>query len=106
MCIGGLDGKRVLIAKPPHSGSECYDYKGHFSVIMLALVDANYKFMYVTVGASGRASDGGVCQRYGLKVALEQDQLSIPPSAALPFSNRECPYVVEGDRAFPGKKKI
>lgn len=53
MCIGALDGKRVLISKPPHSGSEYYDYKGHLSVIMLALVDVNYKFMYITVGARG-----------------------------------------------------
>ncbi|XP_050707453.1 uncharacterized protein LOC126992692 [Eriocheir sinensis] len=47
MCIGALDGKRVLISKPPRSGSEYYDYKGHFSLIMMALVDASYKFMYV-----------------------------------------------------------
>ncbi|XP_064094448.1 uncharacterized protein LOC135206898 [Macrobrachium nipponense] len=51
-CIGALDGKRVLIAKPPHSGSEFYDYKGHFSMIMMALVDASYKFMYVNIGAN------------------------------------------------------
>ena len=49
MCIGALDGKRVLISKPPHSGSEYYDYKGHFTLIMMALVDANYKFMCVNV---------------------------------------------------------
>ena len=53
MCLGALDGKRVLISKPPHSGSEYYDYKSHFSVILLAMVDANYKFMYVNVGAVG-----------------------------------------------------
>lgn len=41
-CIGALDGKRVLIAKPPNSGSEFYDYKGNLSIIMMALVDANY----------------------------------------------------------------
>ncbi|KAG0727931.1 putative nuclease HARBI1 [Chionoecetes opilio] len=74
MCIGALDGKRVLISKPPRSGSECYDYKGHFTLIMMALVDANCNFMYVDVGASGRASDSGVWDRCGLKDALEKSR--------------------------------
>lgn len=37
-----------------------YDYKADHSVIMLALVDANYKFLYVDVGTQGPASDAGV----------------------------------------------
>lgn len=37
-----------------------YDYKADHSVIMLALVDANYKFPYVDVGTQGPASDAGV----------------------------------------------
>lgn len=78
MCIGALDGKRVLIGKPPHSGSEYYDYKGHFSLILMALVDANYKFMYVDVGASGRASDAGVWDRCGLRDAIEKKHNKYP----------------------------
>lgn len=62
-CIGALDGKRVLIAKPPKSGSTYYDYKCHFSTILLALVDANLRFLYVDVGSVGRASDGGVWEK-------------------------------------------
>ena len=106
MCIGALDGKRVLIAKPPHSGSEYYDYKGHFSLIMMALVDANYKFMYVNVGASGHTSDAGVWERCGLKTALEENKINIPSGTFLPFSNRQCPYVIVGDDAFPLKKYL
>ena len=103
MCIGALDGKRVLISKPPRSGSEYYDYKGHFSLIMMALVDASYKFMYVDVGASGRASDAGVWERCGLRDAIEKNKTHIPPSAPIPFTNRQCPFVIVGDDAFPLK---
>lgn len=71
----------------------------------MALVDANYKFMYVNEGASGRTSDAGVWERCGLRDALESNKLKIPPDASLPFSIRQCPYVIVGDAAFPLKKK-
>lgn len=103
MCIGALDGKRVLIAKPRNSGSDYYDYKGHFSLIMMALVDADYKFLYVDVGACGRASDGGVWDKCTLKTALENDSVNVPGVQNLPFSGRHCPYVIVGDDAFPLK---
>ncbi|XP_045129971.1 uncharacterized protein LOC123515455 [Portunus trituberculatus] len=105
MCIGALDGKRVLVQKPANSGSKFYDYKGHFSMILLAVVDADYKFIYVDVGACGRASDGGVWDRCSLKRALEaQDNvLHIPQCNTLPFSDKQCPFILVGDDTFPLK---
>lgn len=50
-CSGCTDGKHVRMQAPPHSGSLYYNYKGLYSIIMLALVDTSYKFMYVDVGA-------------------------------------------------------
>ena len=52
-CCGGIDGKHVRIQAPPNSGCLYYNYKGFYFIIMLALVDANYKFMYVDVGLKG-----------------------------------------------------
>ena len=69
----------------------------------MALVDANYKFIFVDVGCNGRISDGGVFGNSTLYHGLEHDLLSLPSPKALPGSENVVPYHIVADEAFPLK---
>ncbi|KAK4295466.1 hypothetical protein Pmani_031986 [Petrolisthes manimaculis] len=105
-CLGALDGKRILMRKPPNSGSTFYDDKGLFSVNFIALVDADSKFMYVDVDTCERATESGVWDRCTLKEAVDSNVLSIPPPENIPSTNRKCPFIFVGDDAFPLKEYL
>ena len=59
-CIGAIDGKHVMIQCPFNSGSLFYNYKSYFSVVLLAVASADYRFVMVDVGAYGSSNDSGV----------------------------------------------
>lgn len=58
-CVGATDGKHVVIESLILSGSEFCNYKGTFSLVLFAVVDASYNFIYVSIGCQGRISDDG-----------------------------------------------
>jgi hypothetical protein len=58
--LGALDGKHIAFRARKTNGSFYYNYKQFNSIILMALVDADYNFTYVDDGCNGRASDVGV----------------------------------------------
>ena len=48
--LGALDGKHVAIKRPVDSGSIFYNYTGFYSIVLMALVDAKYNFVWIYVG--------------------------------------------------------
>uniref|UniRef100_A0A671UPW4 DDE Tnp4 domain-containing protein n=1 Tax=Sparus aurata TaxID=8175 RepID=A0A671UPW4_SPAAU len=105
-CIGALDGKHINIRPPPGSGSTFYNYKHHFSIVLMAMVDSYYRFLYVDVGCQGRVSDGGVFAGCTLADALENRTTNIPDPAPLPGSDQLSPYCIVADEAFPLKEYL
>lgn len=102
-CIGAIDGKHVHILLPPNSGSVYYNYKSFNSIVLLALVDAHYKFLYVDIGSFWRISDGGVYNSSSISTALETGQLN---ACQLPNSEIISPFVIVADDAFALKTNI
>ena len=97
---GALDGKHVAIKAPRNSGTLYHNYKGFFSVILLALVDSDYKFMWASIGAHGSTSDCAVFNESPLKAAIEAGLLDIPDAEPLPNDDRPVQYFIVGDDAF------
>jgi hypothetical protein len=69
-CCGAIGGKHCQIKCPDSSCSEFYNYKGTYSIILFALVDADYWFVFNGVGSTGSVHDGAVFRNSMLNSAM------------------------------------
>jgi hypothetical protein len=99
-CLGAIDGKHVAIKKPKGSGSLNYNYKGFCSIVLMAIVDSDYKFMWIHVGAPGSQSDGGIWKRCNLYRKVREGTQGIPAPEPLPGHRTPVPWFFVGDAAF------
>lgn len=101
-CLGALDGKHIRLIQPEHTGSMYYNYKNYFSLVLLALADANYCFVWVDIGAYGKNSDSGIFKNSSLYKKLTERSLDLPEPKALLIQNGQTvlPYVIVADEAF------
>lgn len=96
-CGGSLDGKHIRITKPYNSGSYYYNYKNYFSIVLMALVNADYEFLYVNVGCNGRNSDGGVIESTRFFDKLLENKLNLPDNNC---TRNNMNFVFVSDDAF------
>lgn len=99
-CVGAVDGKHVVMVAPPNSGSTYYNYKGTHSIVLMAIADAQYKFLYIDVGCNGRVSDGGVFNKCSFAAAMNNGALNLPEVSPLHGRTMNLPFVVVADDAF------
>lgn len=99
--VAAIDGKHILIEAPHHSGSNYYCYKKHCSIVLLAMVDADKKFIAIDIGAFGKNSDAGIFQNSNMGKSLREGNLNMPPPTPISEGGTVLPNVIVGDEAFP-----
>lgn len=98
-CVAGIDGKHVRIFSPDKSGSLFFNFKGFFSIVLFAMVDANSKFILIDVGSYGKEGDAGIFQKSQMGHMVNQGDIFPPPQKLL-ISDIIVPHVIVGDEAF------
>jgi hypothetical protein len=87
-CLEAVDGKHIAMKKPPNAGSYYYNYKGFHSIVLMAVADATYEFLYVDVGAEGGVSDGGTWSNCSLHDAVDENRAGVPQPEPLPYEDQ------------------
>ena len=98
--LGALDRKHVALKKPKNSGALYHKYKGFFSIVMLALVDGQYKFRWMDVGTAGSCSDAQIFNTCHLKRKIDDGRIGFPDPAPITHGGRDVPYFILADDVF------
>ena len=66
------------------SETRYYNYKGFFSVVMLALVNTDYGFLFADVGSNVSCSDTQIFNKCQLKQNIIDETIGFPDADPLP----------------------
>ncbi|PNF41830.1 hypothetical protein B7P43_G16689, partial [Cryptotermes secundus] len=95
-CLHSINGKHIRLKCPAKSGSMFFNYK-----VLLAIVDAIYRFLMVDVEAYEKDSDAGVFSNSAIHQNIRNGSLPLSKDKQLPNFEQNSPFVFIGDEAFP-----
>ena len=78
--LGALDGRHIPIRCPQVGGSHFQDFH---SIVFLALVDGDFKFLWVDMGEAGSTSDAQIFKHTDLRHKIEDCSIGFPDSESL-----------------------
>lgn len=99
-CVGAVDGKHIRVVKPSHTGSNFFNYKKYFSIVLMAVADSDYCFTCINVGAFGKESDSNVFKATVLGQKIYSGNIDLPEPKPLENNSEATPYVFVADEAF------
>lgn len=101
-CLGAIDGKHITLIKPCHNRSRYFNYKKiFFLIVLMAVVNADYKYFFVDIEAFGSCADSTVFQNSKYGKSLAANQLDLPDNRPLAgIESPAMPFVFVADEAF------
>ncbi|KAM7297561.1 uncharacterized protein ISCGN_022712 [Ixodes scapularis] len=96
--VGALDGCHIEICPPKEYAADYHNYKGWYSMILLAVVDHNYRFLYVNVGSPGRNHDSAVFRKSMLPALIASDLFRVGTKQ---IAGCDVGPIILCDQAFP-----
>jgi hypothetical protein len=78
------------------SSSEFVNYNGTFSMILAALVDNTYHFIFVNTGCQGRIDDGHVLLKYHFNEQTQYKITNVPTRSITALKRITCTICVYG----------
>lgn len=101
--VGALDGCHIEVCPPKEQACDYYNYKGWYSMILMAVVDHCYKFMLTNVGTPGRSHDADVFHKSCLPKILSSGLFQLQKKT---FHGVSVGPVLLADQAYPLQKEV
>ena len=102
-CWSAVDGCHIPIKCPPgglHACKEYHNYKHFYSVVLMAMVDSNYRFVWGSCGFPVNSYDSVIFQSTELWRDIT-GKINIIPNIGQKVINPIIPPLILGDAAFP-----
>ena len=99
----GVDSKYLTMERPKHIVSLYYNYKGFYSLVLLAICDADYYFKHVDISHSGRRNNSGGLRNSQMEKGFENDTFNIHLPSKIPGIEEDLLFFLVGEEIFPLK---
>lgn len=101
-CWAALDGCHIPIKCPPGGPESCKEYhnfKNFYSVVLMAMVDSHYRFIWGSCGYPGNSHDSIILQSTDLWARIQEGNCL--PKVGKQVGMQTIPPLVVADSAFP-----
>ena len=101
-CWGAIDGCHIPLKCPPGGLESCKEYhsfKNFYSLVLMAIVDSHYRFIWGSCGYPGNSHDSVIFQSTKLWSDIQCGNYL--PVMAKKVGKQDIPPLVVADSAFP-----
>lgn len=107
VCKKGVDSEPTT---PPPSqtgrAQNGHNNNSYSNAILMAIVNDNFEFIYVSISANSRPNDSGIWESSNFNYKLQTNALNIPTDYTTSIPSFKLPYVFIGDKSFPLRNNL